>query len=56
MTDSSSQDLIDDLEKRNCEMQYLIDHPRIQQKMWVGNCRTWLSPPPGDVRAAHGEE
>lgn len=42
MTNTASKYLIDDLEKLIHEMQYLVDHPRIQQKTWVANGRKWL--------------
>lgn len=42
MTDSSSQYLIDDLEKRIHKLQYFVEYQCIQQKMWVASGRQWL--------------
>lgn len=30
------------IEQMMTEMQYFIDHPRIQQRRWVERGRTWL--------------
>jgi hypothetical protein len=33
---------VEAMEKMIAEMQYLVEHPRIQQKTWVASGRRWL--------------
>jgi hypothetical protein len=42
MTDHLTSRLISELEKLMEQMQYLVDHPRMQQRNWVAQGKVWL--------------
>lgn len=42
MTDQAKQRNLAELEQMIKEMQYLVDHPRMQQRNWVASGKRWL--------------